>query len=371
MRSIVILGAYGAFGSRLAERLAASSDLSLVLAGRSAKRATSLCRTLEAKSKASLSAEVLDATQLTADDLIRLRSAVLVNASGPFQGQDYSAARAAIDAGCHYIDLADARAFVTGIETLDEAARRADVLVVSGASSVPGVSSAVVAHDANEFADLREIHIGISPGNSFDPGLATFASVLSNIGKPLTILRSGRAKTVYGWQGLARASFGDAGTRFMGYVDVPDLALFPKAYPSLRDLTFKAGLELSIMHLPTWLASFAVRAGLIKSLAPLAPAALAIKQRLSRFGSDRGGMYVEMRGRGHDGKPRARRWQLVAKSGHGPYVPILVASVLAKRLARGEEPGRGATPAMNLVSLDEIQAECRDLDMTFSNEVIT
>ena len=53
---------------------------------------------------------------------------------GPYQGQDYRLARPASPRGVHYVDLADARAFVTGIAALDEAARRAGVLVVSGAS---------------------------------------------------------------------------------------------------------------------------------------------------------------------------------------------------------------------------------------------
>ena len=41
------------------------------------------------------------------------------------------------------LDIADDRAFVTGIRGLDPAARRASVPVLSGASSVPCLSGAV------------------------------------------------------------------------------------------------------------------------------------------------------------------------------------------------------------------------------------
>ena len=68
---------------------------------------------------------------------------MLINATGPYQEQDYSLARACIAAGVHYLDLADARAFVTGIGVLDAEARSAGVLAVSGASTVPGLSGAV------------------------------------------------------------------------------------------------------------------------------------------------------------------------------------------------------------------------------------
>ena len=53
-------------------------------------------------------------------------------------------ARAAIEAGMHYADLADARAFVCGIGELDEAARAAGVLVCGGASSVPALAGAAI-----------------------------------------------------------------------------------------------------------------------------------------------------------------------------------------------------------------------------------
>lgn len=56
-------------------------------------------------------------------------------------------ARACIALGCHYVNLADARAFVAGIDALDADARSGNVLVVSGASSVPCLTSAVCAFE--------------------------------------------------------------------------------------------------------------------------------------------------------------------------------------------------------------------------------
>jgi hypothetical protein len=83
-----------------------------------------------------------------------LRVGTVIHTAGPFQGQDYTVARAAIDAGCHYVDLADGRQFVTGIVALDAAAKSRGLTSASGASSVPALSSAVVDHYLPEFKTI-------------------------------------------------------------------------------------------------------------------------------------------------------------------------------------------------------------------------
>ena len=115
MTRVVIVGGYGAFGSRIAERLARDAGLALTIAGRNLDSAEALAMTLARTGAAGVEATVLDARSSTAEDLARLGARIVINASGPFQEQDYTLARAAIAAGCHYIDLADARAFVAGI----------------------------------------------------------------------------------------------------------------------------------------------------------------------------------------------------------------------------------------------------------------
>lgn len=367
--SILIVGGGGAFGTRAAELLARSCAADLVLAGRRPHLLEAQAVSLSSARKGAVRTAALDATRVAARDLTTLGASLVINASGPFQAQDYGLARAAVDAGCHYIDLADARDFVAGFRRLDDAARAAGVLAVSGASSVPGLSTAVVAANGGDFAEISAIEIAISPGNSFDPGVATVSSVLSGVGQPIETLADGHRRTVYGWQGLRRADFGKAGRRWLGYVDVPDLALLPERIAGVRTVRFQAGLEVSLFHLGLWIASWPVRAGLVRSLAPLAPRLLAIKRRLHFLGSDRGGMAVQMRGTGHDGRPRAVRWLLEAGSGHGPYVPVLTAVALARRLLSGAETRRGALACDAVVPLADILAEADGLDVRAAAEV--
>ena len=363
--SILILGSAGAFGAKIAALLSSDDRLDLVLAGRTAARLAAQADALSTVAGGRVRTAVLDAHRTSADDLMRLGVDLVINASGPYQGRDYGLARAAIAARCHYIDLADARDFVVGFATLDENAKAAGVLAVSGASSVPGISSAVVAHHRDAFERLHTLDIAISPGNSFDPGIATVESVLGGVGRPIRVLRDGAWRTVYGWQGLRRSEFGDAGWRWLGYVDVPDLEILPARVPDLETVRFQAGLEVSMFHLGLWLASWPVRWGLVSSLAPLAAGLLAVKRRLRRLGSDRGGMSVAMRGIGREGAPRAITWLLVARSGHGPFVPALTAAALARRLASGVETPRGAMACHDVVRLADIVAEAKGLDITY------
>src|SRR3546814_3585185 len=102
--------------------------------------------------------------------------------------------------GSHYLDLADARTIVTTIDQLDADAKAKDVLVVSGASSVPCLTAAVIDAYLPAFARLDAVDYGISAAQHTNRGLATTSAVLSYVGKSMTMLRDGLIKTVYGWE---------------------------------------------------------------------------------------------------------------------------------------------------------------------------
>lgn len=360
-----MVGGYGAFGSRVCERLAASPGLEIVVCGRNRDCACAAASGLAARFPAAVTGMALDAATATPAEIAASGARVVINASGPFQSQDYTLARACIAAGCHYVDLADARAFVTGIGALDAAAKAAGVRVISGASTVPGLSSAVVAANRSAFARLETIDIGVSPGNSFDPGGATTASILGYVGRPIAMRIGGRRVMVHGWQGLSRHRFPALGARLMAYADVPDLDLFAAADPGLRTVRMYAGVEVAPFHLGLWGASWLVRAGLVRDLPAWTPALLAMKRRFGFLGSDRGGMFVTMTGRTDDGAACRLDWHLEAGSGHGPYVPALPCVILARRLAGEGDSGLppGATACVGLFTLADFADAAAGLDI--------
>ena len=295
------------------------------------------------------------------DDLKRERPNILINATGPYQEQDYSLARACIAAGVHYLDLADARAFVTGITALDAEARAAGVLVVSGASTVPGLSGAVVDAYAPEFASLQTVSTIISPGNSFDPGIATTRSILGSLGRRIDTGAAG--KPIRGWQGLSRRVLPGLGARWIGHCDAPDRDAVSAKVCRPEDgrcLRRPGGRRVSSGAVGAFRAC---ARGLIRNPEKLAGPLVAMKRRLGFLGSDRGGMLVTMEGAGHDGEPKRIDWHLVARSGHGPYIPATASVLLAKRLLDGTLQTRGAMPCVGLFTLDEFLAEIGDLDI--------
>jgi saccharopine dehydrogenase-like protein len=357
---VLVLGGYGAFGGRIAERLARNATLRLIVAGRSLERARSLADSLTSDNGATVVPAALDAARVDERELRDLQATILINASGPYQWQDYRLARTCIAAGTHYIDLADARAFVAGIADLDAEARRAGVLIVSGASTVPAVSAAVLDELVPQLASLASVEIVIAPGNSFDPGLATTQSILSMLGRPYV----GTGRVRHGWQGLRRVAIPGLGARWLGACETPDLDLLPRRYPGLRDVEVFAALEIDAFHLGLWGLSWLVRAGLVRHPERLSSPLLRLKYALGGLGSDVGGMMVTLAGVGQDGGARCIVWRLIARSGHGPYIPGTPSVILAKQLLAGTLAKRGAMPCLGLFTLGDFLSEVGDLDMT-------
>jgi hypothetical protein len=362
VKRAIVLGGYGAFGRRVAERLARVPGIEVIVAGRTLAQAEACAGALGTAARAKVIPACLDGGMISPADLRHGQPTVLINATGPYQSHDYRLAQACIAAGVHYLDLADARAFVEGIGTLDAEAKRAGVLAVSGASTVPAVSAAAVDAHVHRFAVLERVMTVISPGNSFDPGLATTQSILRTLGRPIAGASSG--DVVRGWQGLRRIVLPGLGARWIGHCDAPDRGLFPARYPGLQRADVYAALEVGVFHLGLWGVSGLARAGLLSNPERLAAPLLAAKRWLQFLGSNRGGMLVRMEGRDQGGRSLRVDWRLVAGSGHGPYIPATPSVLLAKRLLDGTLATRGAMPCVGLFALDDFMAEVGDLDIT-------
>src|SRR5690348_6817046 len=179
---VVVLGGYGNFGARIARTLARDPEMEITVVGRDPARAADLAAAIALECGHRVDAAAFDVTARDIGARLRLLEPNLViHTCGPFQARDHGVARAALSVGAHYVDLADARKFVCGIRAIDDAARSRELLVVSGASSVPGLSSAVIDAFAHEFDALQSIDFAIAPGNRTPRGSATIASVASYV----------------------------------------------------------------------------------------------------------------------------------------------------------------------------------------------
>ena len=359
---VLIIGGYGNFGSYISKSLADDPDLRLLIGGRSYEKASRFIAGLVTANPAEPHMIDIDGDLPAA--LARIKPQLVIHTTGPFQAQDHRVARACIDHGCHYLDLADARDFVATIGTLDPAAKAKGVLVLSGASSVPCLTAAVIDQYLPGFATLESVDYGISAAQQTNRGLATTSAILSYVGKPFETLRGGQPRQVIGWQDTHSERYPKLGRRWFGNCDIPDLALFPARYPQLKTMRFAAGHELPILHAATWALSWAVRLGVIRSLAPHAERLLQMAFLFDWMGTSRSGFHMYMSGTGHDGSTKTKRFFLIARSGHGPYIPCMPAILLARKLARGEVNRVGAMPCLDLIGLDEYLGALDGLDIS-------
>ncbi|MEQ1490057.1 MAG: saccharopine dehydrogenase NADP-binding domain-containing protein, partial [Terricaulis sp.] len=172
---LLIVGGYGTFGGRIVELLEGEAALSLIVAGRSLSSAKAYCAS-RGQTAATLMAARFDRDGDLAAQLDFLGPDIVIDASGPFQAYGAGAYRlvdACIAARIHYLDLADGSAFVEGVAAYDAAAREAGVYVLSGVSSFPVLTAAVVRKLAAPLARIDEISGGIAP--------SPFAGVGANV----------------------------------------------------------------------------------------------------------------------------------------------------------------------------------------------
>lgn len=364
---VLLIGGYGLFGTRLAQRLSRDPLLHTIICGRNLGSAQALAAALnEGGAGGRSSALRLDVTAPGLAGQIRASGAdAVIHTSGPFQGQGYEVARACIAAGAHYIDLSDGRDFVCGIGALDADAKTANLFVTSGASSVPALSTAVADELAAGFAEVHGIDIGINPANQTERGLATVRSILGYCGAAFAHWRDGRWQHAFGWQGLRRQRYpAPVGVRWLAQCDVPDLQLLPARYPGVRTVTFRGGLELRWLHFGAWLMAAMRRARLVRNWSRYSVALKAFSDLFLRFGTDAGAMHVELEGIGKDGATLRRCWTLVATGGDGPFVPTLASAALIGKLARGAIAFRGACPCIGLLTVQDFIDAAEGLAIT-------
>jgi hypothetical protein len=358
-RAVLILGAFGAFGRRIADALIRTTDLPIIAAGRRIPRDVPQhwdgVRTL-----------AIDAHALSRAQLNTINPAIVIDTVGPFQSRDRGLAAMCIDFGVHYIDLADGREFVEGVGMLNDAALRRGALVVSGASTVPSLSCAVIEHLAPAFSIVEEVEIGIAPGYLGPRGLATIRSILGYVGRAIPVWRYATIEPAYGWSDTKRHRYPPpVGSRLLSLVDVPDTALMSAKMPRLIKLSVRAGLEVPLVHRLLCCLGMLVRIGLIRDLPRHASALRRMAAWFDRFGSGNGAMHVQVRGRDLNGRQQRRTWTLIAEHGDGPQIPATAAVLLTKKLL--DVPGylpltvRGAMPAVSLLTLQEFEREWRSL----------
>jgi uncharacterized protein DUF4166/saccharopine dehydrogenase-like protein len=388
--TVLIVGGYGTFGGRLARLLADCDGLTLLIAGRSLERAQEFClreanaRAGDGLRGARLAAVHFDRDRLVERELRSLAPDIVVDASGPFQAYGgYRLVEACIACGIHYLDLADSTDFVCGIERFDERARARGVFVLSGVSSFPVLTAAVVRLLSADMTRVDEISGGIAPSPFANVGLNVIRAIAGYAGKPVLLRDRGGERVGYSLTETRRYTIAAPGrlpVRSIEFslVDVPDLRVLPMLWPQCRSVWMGAGPVPAIWHRVLRGLAWLVRLRVLPSLSFLAPL---MYRAINAFawGEHRGGMFVRIVGsaleqEAHDStamrtpasdslgegsvdagsleaRPVAsatvieRSWHLVAELDAGPFIPSMAAEAIVRRCLADRAPAPGARAA--------------------------
>lgn len=362
---ILILGGYGVFGGRLVELLSDISEIELLICGRSLSHARTFCERHGEHSR--IRPLALDRTDIV-QGLREYKPDLVVDASGPFQdyGADcYRVISACIAAGVDYLDFADAADFVFGVLRFDAEAKVANVFVLSGVSSFPVLTAAVLREMAKTM-EIVSVKGGIAPSPYAGIGLNVMRAVIGYAGAPVKLRRDGKQSHGIGLAESMRFTIAVPGRLplrniHFSLVDVPDLQVIPLEHPAMTDIWMGAGPVPEILHRILNLLAKA-RAGLgLPSLKPLSRLFYVVLN-LMRSGEHRGGMFVCARGIA-DGEVVERSWHLLAEGDDGPYIPSMAVEAVIRKLLAGERPAAGARSGVRALEL-------ADYDALFQNRKI-
>jgi NAD(P)-dependent dehydrogenase (short-subunit alcohol dehydrogenase family) len=366
-KRVLLIGATGTFGSRLAGHLAKMPELHLVLTSRNLDRARAVARELQNRGA---TAQVDSLAMHIERDLTAVLSQVkpwlVIDASGPFQFASYDIPRAALEAGAHYLDLADAQDFLMGFaRNLDDLAKTKNLVARAGCSTTPAITAAVVTRG---WMRVDAVDATIIPGGSNTIGPALAAAVLAQAGVPITQFRDGRYQQVVGWQKASRVTVPRLGTFRAVPAETVDPMIMPERYGLAARMAFRAGLVSPIEQRGFELLAWLRKLGLFKRIDRLAPI-LAAGRKLTRLVShDRGGMVIEICGIDTNGRWSKAVWSMLAQKGDGPHVPILPLVAAVRMLLQGAFP-TGARMIEGDIPLDRITHEFKPLALSTQLDV--
>jgi len=350
-KRLLLLGEFGGFSRHLAVRLARLPDVVLTLAGPASRAAENYARD-----------QALAYLALHPDDhptLERLLDGVfaVINTWRPLLGGDQVLAKLCAQRGIHYVDVADERADVTGIERLERAAEGSGARLVTGAGANPMLSAALVDLARPDFDRLSEIHVFLVPDHDDRRELASARLILSGLDHPLRIKESGRWQETRRWQRVRVVRLPPPIGKRRGYLaDLPELELFPRRYDAqtviarvgLRSGWFNLGIRLLSLIMrfrqnrqpPGWLMAYL-------RLSPALPG--------GRIGPA-AALQVELRGQ-CDGAACTHVMTLVVHDAPGYSLTSAPLVALVRHWVEHGPDRAGADPGLDLVDWTDISRE--------------
>jgi Saccharopine dehydrogenase NADP binding domain len=353
--AVLVVGAAGYFGRLLvADLIASRVPGRILLGGRNAAKLDEVARAHAGRPPLETRPVMLEHEASVAAALEGVKIAAC--AAGPFQTLPLTLPRLCLARGIAYLDLSDDRRFTAQVRALAGAAPDARAPIFSGWSAVPALVGVLGRIAATDLDTIAALDLQIAPGNRMPRARGTVASLLDSVGRSFPVWRDGRWQSVHGWSEPRAFDFPAPVGRRVGYlVDVPAHDDFPALFSCAR-VEFRVGAELSLLNHGVSFLGLLVRARLVRSWAPFTPLLRSIMSVFGGFGSETGGVGVEVAGE-RAGRRLRRRASVVAATG-GQVIPVMPATIMIERCLREERGHLAPVSCDRWIERGDLECEC-------------
>ena len=247
----IILGGAGDMGNEAVRTLATHSGVEEVMvADSNLEAAEALANELGGPVRAGC-VDVLDRTALV--DAIRGYDTAL-GFVGPFVHFERPLVEAAIEAGVHYVSIADDFEAARNALALDEAAKQAGVTVVTGLGNCPGLTNLLAKKGVRSLERPKRVNISWFGGADDAGGYANYRHAVHIFCGRVPSFQNGREVEVKAGSGKQTVEFPPpCGPLPVYHTGHAEPVMIPRTMPQLEEVTLKGGIW------PNWLA----RAGIL------------------------------------------------------------------------------------------------------------
>lgn len=238
---ILLLGATGTIGRRVAGELVRDPRVSeLVIGGRSRRSLDRLDSMLGADG---IRTAIVDATD--PDDVADAAAGcdVITSAAGPAYALEATSIEGALRAGVHYVSLNDDAVAAEHALDRDEQARSAGVAVVSGCGASPGLTNLLIALARNRVGMMEEVGVAFAASAAESVGPASALHLAHSLGSDASVIESGEEVIERAGTHPRPVYFPDP----VGWVETfrtghPEVSFLRRSHPDAKTIGFRIGL---------------------------------------------------------------------------------------------------------------------------------
>ncbi len=235
MKTILILGGYGAAGRHLAKFLLAQTDANIVLAGRNPEKARAFSEQL---ANARVTIRRADAGDF--DELVQaLQGVDLLLVAAPTTHLSETVVRAALEAKVDYLDIQFSTRKLAALYAAREEIEKAGLCFITEAGYHPGLPAAMVRFAASKLDSLTSAHTGGYLNIGDIPYTEAMDELMEGfIDYKARVFKNGRWTKDSSWEKRRFDFGGQIGVRTCYSMFFEELLDLPEMFPTLKDAGF-------------------------------------------------------------------------------------------------------------------------------------